>query len=115
MKNDTKKTRKKLNAVTVKLSDKEPGYEFKGKFLGFSDGQPFNQIDEKTGEIITKSLKLATFENNGERVAYIADKGLQDALTSSMVKEGQEIEVVKLDKVKLPKGRTMNQYDVYSV
>ena len=109
--------RKKISVKTVKLSDMEKGFTFSGKFMGFSEGQPFQQIDEKTGEIVTKSLKFLVLEDlhTGERISYVADKGLQDGITAAMVTQGQKIEVIKLDKVKLPKGRTMNQYDIFDL
>jgi len=109
--------RKKISVKTVKTSDLPTGTEFSGKFLGFTQGQEFKQIDEKTGEIVTKSLRFMVMEdlNSGERLSYVADKGLQDSISTAMVKEGQKIAVIKLDKVKLPKGRTMNQYDIFDL
>lgn len=109
--------RKKISVTTIKLSDEPKGYTFSGKFVGFTEGQPFQQIDEKTGEIVTKNLRFLVLETltNGERVSYVADKGLQDAITNAMVTAGQKIEVIKLEKIKLPKGRTMNQYDIFDL
>ena len=109
--------RNKISVKTVKTSDLPVGASFSGKFMGFSEGQPFNQIDEKTGEIVTKSLRFMVMEdlNTGERLSYVADKGLQDSISTAMVTNGQKIEIIKLEKVKLPKGRTMNQYDIFDL
>lgn len=109
--------RKKISVKTVKLSDMDKGFTFSGKFVGFSEGQPFQQIDDKTGEIVTKALKFLVMESldTAERISYVADKGLQDGIAAAMVTPGQKIEVIKLDKIKLPKGRTMNQYDIFDL
>lgn len=109
--------RKKISVKTVKTSDLPTGSSFSGKFVGFTEGQPFQQIDDRTGEIVTKTLRFMVMEdlNTGERMSYVADKGLQDCISTAMVTPGQKIEVIKLEKVKLPKGRTMNQYDIFDL
>lgn len=110
-----KPVRRKISAKTINLSKQKPGFEFGGKYVGLVKGQEFTQTDSK-GEIVTKALQFAVFENEqGERTIYTADKGLQDALTTAMVKEGQKIAVVKCDKAEIGKGRTMNQYDIFAV
>ena len=123
MSNDTKATpaksnvatpaRKKLSAKTTNLSKEQAGFTFKGKYMGLIKGTEFQQVDAK-GEIVTKAMQFAIFENEaGERNMYTADKGLQDALMTALVKEGQTIEVVKCEKTSIGKGRSMNQYDIY--
>lgn len=107
--------RKKLSVKSVKLSDQEIGFSFKGKFLQWTKGQPFTTVDQKSGEIVTKELQFALFENDaGERISYVADKGLVDAMSMAGVTEGLKIEVVKLPKAKIGKGREMNQYDIFT-
>ena len=109
--------RKKISVTTCKLSDMEKGFTFSGKFVQFTKGQPFQTVDQKTGEIITKELQFALFETleTGERISYVADKGLIEAMNLAGVKEGDRIEVIKLGKAKIGKGREMNQYDIYSL
>lgn len=108
--------KKKLTAKKINLAKADEGFSLAGKYVGMTQGAPFNDVDQKTGEIIQKTLTFATFENTeGERLNVIADKGLQSALTEAMVKEGDRIELVKLAKTQLSKGRSMNQYDIYSI
>ncbi len=108
--------RKKISVTQIKLSDQEVGFTFQGKFKGIVMGQPFSKVDQKTGEVVTANLRLVVMEDeNGERIAYVADAGLIGGLEAAMVKEGDKIEVEKLEKVKLTKGRTMNQYDIFSL
>lgn len=108
--------RKKISVKQVKLSDMEVGFTFKGKFLKFTTGQEFTTVDQKTGELVTKALQFALFEDEkGERISYVADKGLVDAINLAGVSEGNKIEVIKLPKAKIGKGREMNQYDIYSL
>lgn len=116
-KSEKQYTRKKISTRQVKLSEQEEGFTFQGKFIGIVEGQPYKVIDEKTGEVEYKTLKNAVFEDvdTGDRIAYLADRGLEGALTESMAKAGDLLEIVKLPKVKLTKGRTMNQYDVYQL
>lgn len=108
--------RKKISTRKVDLANQKPGFTWQGRYMGLVDGTPFQDIDKKTGEVITKTLKTAIFEDaKAERTAMIADKGLQSALTEAMVSEGQWIEVVKLEKQQISKGRSMNQYDVFAI
>lgn len=111
----TKGTRRKISVKSVKLSDQPEGFTFAGKFIGTVQGQPFTTIDVK-GEITEKVLTSVILENEKqERIAYLADKGLVGGITEAMVKEGDTIEIVKLKKVNIGKGRTMNQYDIFAV
>ncbi|MGE0175398.1 MAG: hypothetical protein AB7T49_21625 [Oligoflexales bacterium] len=107
--------RKKISVKQIKLSDMDVGFKFSGKFLQFTKGQEFTTVDTK-GELITKALQFALFEDEkGERISYVADKGLVDAITLAGVTTGQKIEVIKLPKAAIGKGRTMNQYDIFSL
>jgi len=110
-------TRRKVSVRQVKLSEQEEGFTFSGIFKGFTAGTTFTQIDPKTGEVNEKQLKSMVLEDKEtkERTAFLADRGLEGAIQDSMVKEGDWIEIVKLEKVNLSKGRTMNQYDVYQL
>lgn len=106
---------KKLTARKIDIAKQEEGFEFNGLYKGLVLGAPFNDVDKKTGEVIERRLTQAIFEDEkGERFFMLADKGLQAALTESMVKEGQHILVKKLPKAAISKGRTMNQYDVFT-
>ena len=116
VKNTTNPVRKKISVNRIKLSEQTEGFTFQGIFRGVVLSAPFSDIDKKTGEVITKQLSSVVFENaDGERVAYLADKGLLDNLSTAQVQEGHMIEVVKMPKVLISKGRTMNQYDIYSI
>ncbi len=108
--------RKKISVKQVKLSDMDVGYTFRGKFLQFTKGSPFTEIKKDTGEIVTKELQFALLESDtGERISYVADKGLIDGFNMAGVTQGMKIEVEKLDKVKIGKGREMNQYEIYTI
>lgn len=108
-------TRKKISVKTLKLSEQPVGFKFQGVYKGQVLGQPFGRLDNKTGEIVQVQLTSVIMEEGGQRVAYLADAGLKTALVDAMVVEGQYIEVVKLEKAQLTKGRTMNQYDIFSL
>ena len=109
--------RKKISVKTCKLSDMDVGFTFKGKFIQWTKGQPFSTVNEKTGEILTKELQFALFEDlaTGERISYVADKGLIDQMNLAGVNPGDKIEVQKLGKTKIGKGREMNQYDIFAL
>jgi len=109
-------TRRLISTKNIQLSKKEPGFSFSGKYTGTVQGAPFTEVDQKTGEVIEKRMTFCVFEcPNLGRFKVNQDKGLLSAITDAMVVEGDWIEVVKLDKVSLSKGRTMNQYDVFSI
>lgn len=107
--------KRKISVTTIKLSDQPTGYTFGGIYKGIVLGANFQQVDSKTGEVVTKQMRHVVFENNGNRTAFVADTGLVQTLETAMVKEGDSLEIVKLEKVKLSKGRTMNQYDIFAV
>lgn len=108
---------KKLSASKIDLAKQPTGFEFDGKFIGFTEGDLFKQVDQKTGEVVEKRLTFATFQtlNGVDRVQVIADKGLQSSLKEVMVKEGMAIRIKKLDKEALKGGRTMNRYDIFEI
>lgn len=110
-------TRKKISVKTVKLSDQPTGFTFGGRYKGEIIGKPFSVVNEKTGEIEQRTMTQMVFEDptTNERTSYVADAGLRNAIEQAMVKEGALIECVKLEKVKLTKGRTMNQYDLFEL
>lgn len=108
--------RKKLTVAKVDLANQEPGFSIRGMYVGQVIGAPFKDVDKKTGEIVEKSLTFAVFQGtNGDRFKVIADAGLKSALLDAMVKEKDLVEVVKLKKESIGKGRTMNQYDIFAV
>lgn len=102
--------RKKISVDNIKLSDQPVGYTFSGIYKGQVLSAPFINED---GE--SKQLTSVVFDKNGNRTAYLADKGLLQTLSEALVTEGMLIEVVKLEKAKLKGGRTMNQYEVYEL
>lgn len=105
---------KKVSVTKINLSTQKVGFTLEGKFLGFTESAPFQDIDAKTGEIVQKTMRSILLEDaTGNRLAAIADKGLQSAITDAMISEGAWIKAVKLEKAQLSKGRTMNQYDVF--
>lgn len=106
--------RKKLSVQKIDLAKQPAGYAFKGKYCGTSQSEPFSKVIK--GEVVTKTLTFAIFEDDkGDRFKVIQDQGLRTALADAMIKENQTIEVVKLDKSDISGGRTMNQYDVFSL
>lgn len=108
--------RKKLTVTSIEMAKQPAGFTFKGKFLGRTQSQPFQELNEKTGEIVTKTLTFAIFEDDkGDRFKVIQDAGLKSSLDDAMVKEGQAIEVVKLEKKSLKGARSMNQYDIFAL
>lgn len=109
-------TRKKLTVAKVDLANQEPGFSIKGMYVGQVVGAPFKDVDKKTGEVIEKSLTFAVFSNkDGDRFKVIADAGLKSSLLDAMVKEKDLVEIVKLKKESIGKGRTMNQYDIFAI
>jgi hypothetical protein len=108
--------KKKLTVKKIDLANEKTGYAFSGKFIGTVLSAPFKQVDQVTGEIVEKQLTQAIFEDEkAERFSVIQDAGLRSAMGDAMVKEGDKIEVVKLEKSKLKGGRTMNNYDIFAV
>ena len=106
---------KKVSVKKVKLSDLAVGEAIDGTFTGFQQGEAYKTLDEKTGELVEKTLTQAHFlDAAGERIVAIADKGFVGAINDAMIKEGAWIKAVKLEKQKLSKGRTMNAYDIYT-
>lgn len=106
--------RKKLSVQKIDLAKQPAGYILKGKYCGTSESEPFEKVIK--GEVVTKKLTFAIFEDEkGDRFKVIQDQGLRTALADAMVKQGQQIEVVKLEKSDISGGRTMNQYDVFDL
>lgn len=111
----TKAAPRKLTVTDLKITAQAPGFTFTGKYIGTVLGSPFQAVDKKTGEVITKQIVFCVFEDTtGARFKVARDKGLETALTDAMVNEGDTIKVVKLEKINLKTG-TMNQYDIYAV
>lgn len=116
VKNTNTGTRKKISVRNVKLSDMPTNFTFRGIYRGTVLGAPFSKVDPKTFEVVTKQLQSVVMEDlEGNRTAYLADMGLTQSLNNAMVQDGSIIEVVKLEKANLSKGRTMNQYDIFAL
>ena len=104
------RSRKKISAEIIKLSELKTGEEIEGTFLGTSD-RPW--LDRQTGEekIITQGL----FEKvTGERFVAFMDAGAKNAVTGAGGKEGDYIILQKLEMKPMANGRRVNQYDVFS-
>lgn len=108
--NRSPKSRKKISAEIIKLSDLEVGAEIEGKFMGTNE-RPW--LDKQTGEekVITQGL----FEReNGERFVVFMDSGAKNAVSAAGVAKGDYIVLQKLEMKDLPGGRRVNQYDVFA-
>lgn len=104
-------TRKKL--VVPDMLKIKTGEKFRGVFL---KKETIEVMDKKTGEL--KGVPRLTFlrnPNSEEKFFFLADRGLITALSWCDVKEGDFIEVEKLDKKDIGGGRTVNQYDIYQL
>lgn len=110
------KTKKKLTVERIDLAKQKAGFAFAGKYIGVVVGEPFQELDKKTGELVTRALSFAIFEQtSGARIKVIQDVGFRSAMTDAMVKEGMNIEIVKREKTTLSRDRTMNQYDIFAL
>lgn len=108
------RTLKKVSARQIKFSDQEEGYEFSGTFIGITE-KPFADVDKKSGEIIEKTLyNLIVEDDKGERFTGLADAGLRGALSDAMITKGDWFKAVKGSKIDIGKGRSMNQWDIYT-
>jgi hypothetical protein len=110
--------RKKLTVDKIDLAKEPAGFKFEGVYRGETLSAPFNDVDKKTGEIVQKTLTFAMFDYTDGREGgfkVIADAGLQAALRDAMIEKGAKIEIVKLEKVSIGKGRSMNQYDIFAL
>lgn len=107
---------KKISVRQINLTKEKAGYTFEGRLVGTALGAPFSKVDEKTGQVFTQQMTFCIFEDkDGSRFKVNQDKGLQTAMIDGLVKEGDVIQVVKLEKVDIGKGHTMNQYDIYAL
>jgi len=105
---------KKVSVKQIKLSDLEEGAEFAGTLKGFST-KPITVLDEKSGEVMEKELQFVDIaDDDGNNVRLVSDVGFRNALEDGHIGIGDWFKGVKLAKIKLPKGRTMNQYDIYT-
>lgn len=104
-------SRKKL--VVPDMLKVKAGEKFRGVYL---KKENIEVLDKKTGEL--KPVPRLTFQrapNSEAKFFLLADKGLMTALSWCDVKEGDFIEVEKLEKKDIGGGRTVNQYDVYQL
>lgn len=110
----SKKELKKVSSQQIKLSDMPVGFEVSGKLVGFTDKQ-ISVVNEKTQELEEKTLTFAHLTDEMDnKIKVVVDRGFTTALEDAGIHEGDFFKAVKLEKVKLAKGRTMNQYDIYA-
>jgi hypothetical protein len=69
-------------------------------------------INDK-GEVVDKFLSILLMEKEGQRRAYLADKGLLSQMELASIKPGMDFEAKKGEKRKITKGRTMNSWEIY--
>lgn len=116
VKTETTTGPRKLTVEKIEIAKQAPGFTFEGKYVGTALSEPFQRVNKETGEIVTKTITFAIFERqDGERFKVAQDAGLRAAMSDALVKEGNLIRVVKLEKVVLKNSRSMNQYDIYAV
>lgn len=71
------------------------------------------RIDQKTGEE-SELTRLFLQKENGEKIIVFEDGGMRNALANAMVKEGDFVKIVKLEKSDIGSGRTVNNYDIFT-
>ena len=103
------KTRKKITTDIIKAADMKTGEKVEGVYKGFTE-RPW--LDKADGE--EKMIPQFAFERaDKSRFLLMGDAGLKNAIFNSGVKEGDDIEIVKLDKVDLGGGKRVNQYEIF--
>lgn len=103
-------TRKKISVPIIKIGD--DGL-LRGVLLGT---RTTDIMDKETGELKEVSVLMFSPEpESDERFQMLADRGLVNALKWADVKDGDFIEVQKLEKKDLGGGKTVNQYDVFQL
>lgn len=108
--------RKKLTTEQIKLSALEVGQALRGKYVGCG---PREITDRETGElktVIQHSWERVdeNLKGTGHRYSFIEDRGYAMAHADAMVKEGNVVEIVKLEPKKLQVGQ-VNQYDIFAL
>lgn len=89
----------------------EPGDKVEGTLKGRTTG-PW--LDKATGE--EKELTRLHFQReDGTKFIIFEDGGLRNSLANAMVKDGDYVRIEKLEKVAMTGGRTVNQYDIFSL
>lgn len=101
---------KKVSARQIKLSDQPTGFVLEGKYVGTNQ----SEFVDKEGELSTMHTMI--IENElGERTKFLADAGLRTSLADSMIQPGDYFKAIKLEKLSIGGGRTMNQWDIYTL
>lgn len=100
----------KLNPRRVQL---RIGESVKGKFLKFQESTDFH-----TG-VVTTNLRFAIHHPSpaipNEVVLIVMNSGLSQALGDAGVKEGQSIEIVRMQDVPTKNGGVFSQYEIYAL
>jgi hypothetical protein len=102
--------RKKRNVPYRKI---EVGQKVQGVYLGFKERE--REVKE-TGEFQT--MRLLTFcepDDEDTKFSIMGSKGLQIALESAEVKEGELIEIERLPDTHTKAGNKIGQYDIFSL
>lgn len=102
----TKREFKKASTPILKL---KVGDEIEGKLIGRTTAPT---VDKKTGEE-SELTRLFFEKDNGEKFIIFEDGGLRNGLANAMVKEGDYLKIIKLEKSDIGQGRTVNNYDIY--
>lgn len=83
-----------------------------GKFLGLRTEEVTDKMD---GEVKERTRAIFQDLKGVEKFQVWTNAGLKNALSMSDVKEGELIRITHLGLKELGGGRTVNQYDVYSL
>lgn len=110
---NTNPQRKKITAEIIKMADLKKGDTVKGKFLGKSEREWFDQQDGQTKMIPVFHLESLTNDKN--RFNVFGDAGLVNTMAGANVQEGMNIEIEKLEKKDIGNGRTVNSYEIYEL
>lgn len=102
---------KKVSAKQIKLADQPVGFVLEGKYIGTNSAE---HVDGD-GELSTLHTMIIESPQTGERTKFLADAGLRGALSDAMIVSGDYFKAVKLEKLNIGKGRTMNQWDIYTL
>lgn len=107
----TTETKREFKKATAEIIKMEPGQTVEGTLKGKTTG-PW--MDKATGE--EKELtRLHFVRDDGTKFIIFEDGGLRNALANAMIKDGDYIRLQKHEKVPMGGGRTVNQYDIFTV
>lgn len=100
--------KRKLNQEIKRV---EIGEKVQGVFVGRTT-TPWTDKDGTTKDLTTVIFRDLKDES---RFGVRQDAGLKKALDDALVKEGDVLELHRVDKIPLSNGRSMNRWDVYAL